>query len=178
MMKKMFVVFVLYATFVSAGCGYTARSALPTYLKTVYVEPFKNSMNYVTATGDRSVYFPFLEQKIQEAVIDRFVFDGNLRIVSDPGDADLVLKGELVDYRRNPLRYTDDEDVQEYRVQIVTKLELLQTHSNELMWKYSRFIGQATYFVTGSQATSEEDAVDEATVDLAKRIVERTIENW
>jgi hypothetical protein len=46
------------------------------------------------------------------------------------------------------------------------------------MWKYDRFIGEATYFVTGAQATSEESAVEEATTDLARRIVERTVENW
>lgn len=163
---------------VFSGCGYTTRSALPARLKTVHVEPFKNSMDYTTATGDRSVYFPLLEMKVREAVIDRFLFDGNLRVVSDADDADLILKGDLVDYRRNPLRYTDDDDVQEYRVQVITKLELLETQSSEPLWKSGRFIGQATYFLIGAQASSEENAVYEAVDDLARRIVERTIENW
>lgn len=178
MMKKMFAAAVVVLIISFAGCGYTTRSALPPQFKTVYVEPFKNSMDYTSATGDRSIYYPLLEVKVREAVIDRFLFDGNLRIASDPKDADLILKGELVDYLRNPLRYTDNDDVQEYRVQIVTKLELLETRGNAPMWQYNRFIGQATYFLTGAQATSEESAVDEATVDLARRIVERTIENW
>lgn len=160
------------------GCGYTTRSALPARLKTVYIEPFKNSMDYTTATGDRSVYIPLLEVKVRDAIVDRFLFDGNLRVTAAPEEADLVLTGEVVDYQRNPLRYTDDDDVQEYRIQIVTKLSLAETGSDAPMWAYNRFIGQATYFTAGAQATSEESAMQEAMVDLARRIVERTIEDW
>jgi len=179
MKKNILVILCVMVSMSSlAGCGYTTASALPERLKTIYVEPFKNKINYTSVTGRRNVYFPLLEVKVKDAVIDRFLFDGNLRPVDNPDSADLILKGALVEYQRNSLRYTDNDDVQEYRVQIVMKLELRDVQEDTVMWSYGRFIGEATYFVTGSQATTEDAAVEDAKVDLAKRIVERTIEDW
>ena len=105
---------------VLAGCGYSTRSALPARLKTIYVQPFPNKIDF-TSGGSRNVYFPLLEVKARDAVINRFLFDGNLR-VAEEGRADMVLSGELVSYQRDALRYTDDDDVQEYRVQIIMNL--------------------------------------------------------
>ena len=159
-----------------AGCGYTTQSALPAHLKTIYVEPFVNSIDH-TADGNRQVYFPLLEVKVRNAIIDRFLFDGNLRVM-EKDDADLVLSGELVRYERYALRYTDNDDVQEYRVHVIVKLVMKDRRHNEVLWEEPGFAGEATYFVSGPLATTESAALEEATVDLARRIVERTIENW
>ncbi|MEW5894856.1 MAG: LPS assembly lipoprotein LptE [Candidatus Omnitrophota bacterium] len=169
---------LLAAVILIPGCGYTTKSALPPRLEKIYVAPFKNSISYTSTVGERNVYFPLLEVKIRNAVVDRFLFDGNLKVASDEKTADLVLKGELVDYQRYALRYTDNDDVQEYRILVVTSLVLYDNQKEEVFWQYGRFAGEATYFVTGAQATSEESAVVRATEDLARRIVEKTIENW
>ncbi|MCK5013390.1 MAG: LptE family protein [Candidatus Omnitrophica bacterium] len=159
-----------------SGCGYTTKSTLPASIKTIRVEPFKNSINYTEGTG-RNIYFPLLEVKARNAVIDRFLFDGNLKVV-EPHEADLILEGELKRYQRSGLRFTDDDDVQEYRVHVTVSFELRDTQSGEVSWSEPNFVGEATYFVTGAEARSEESAVDDAIVDLARRIVERTIEDW
>jgi hypothetical protein len=149
---------------------------LPKNIQTIYVEPFKNSINFTTGTG-RNVYLPLLETDSRNAVINRFLFDGNLRI-ADPQTADLILKGELKSYQRSGLRYTDDDDVEEYRVHITVAFEMWDTQNDEISWKEPNFVGEATYFVSGSEASTEESAVNEAIADLARRIVERTIEDW
>jgi len=113
----------------------------------------------------------------RNAIIERFQFDGNLRI-ADSSRTDLILKGKLIDYNRSGLRYTSGDDVKEYRVHIVVSLELWDMDEGVLMWSEPRFVGEATYFITGPEATSEESAVEEATLDLARRIVERTVEDW
>ena len=159
-----------------AGCGYTTRSTLPKSIKTIHVEPFKNSINYIEGTG-RNIYFPLLEVNVRNAVINRFLFDGNLK-TAEPALADLVLKGELTNYNRAALRYTDNDDVQEYRVQITVSLVLSNTQTGETAWTEPAFTGEATYFVSGPTASTEDAAVVEATADLARRIVERTIEDW
>ncbi|HOY08926.1 MAG TPA: LPS assembly lipoprotein LptE [Candidatus Omnitrophota bacterium] len=168
--------FITAVLFGMAGCGYTTQSALPARLKTIFVEPFINSIDY-TADGDRQIYFPLLEVKVRNAVIDRFLFDGNLR-VTEKDQADLVLSGELVRYERYALRYTDNDDVQEYRVHVIVNLVMKDRRHNEVLWEESGFAGEATYFVSGALATTESSALEEATVDLARRVVERTIENW
>ena len=43
----------------------------------------------------RVLYVPLLETNVRTAIIDRFLFDGNLHI-ADPDKADLVLNGDLI----------------------------------------------------------------------------------
>ncbi len=170
------IVYCLLSVIFFASCGYTTRSTLPASIKTIHVELFKNSISYTTE-GSRNIYLPLLEVKVRNAVTDRFLFDGNLKL-ADPDQANLVLKGELKNYERTVLRYTDNDDVQEYRVHITVALELWNTRKQEAVWMEPAFVGEATYFVTGASAKSEESAVDDAMKDLARRIVERTVEDW
>ncbi|OGX20111.1 MAG: hypothetical protein A2Y04_05895 [Omnitrophica WOR_2 bacterium GWC2_45_7] len=142
----------------------------------VHVEVFKNEIDF-TQGERRNLYFPLMEVKMRNAIADRFLFDGNLKI-AEGDDADLVLKGVLKNYDRGALRYEENSDVQEYRVQIFVSLELWDVEKQEIVWQEPNFVGESTYFVTGSLAKSESVAVDEAMTDLARRIVERTIEDW
>jgi len=159
-----------------SGCGYTTKSMLPKSLRTIYIEPFNNNIDFTTGTA-RNVYLPLLEVDVRNAIIDRFLFDGNLKI-SKPEEADLILKGDLNGYSRSGLRFTDDDDVEEYRIHITVAFELFNTKNEANAWTEPSFTGEATYFITGPQASPEELAVDEAILDLARRIVERTIEDW
>ena len=158
------------------SCGYTTRGTLPGHLRTIYVEPFKNSVAYTTETN-RQVYLPLLEVNVRNAVINRYLLDGYLKI-ADPEKADLILKGELKGFQRDELRTSDNEDVEEYRITITVSLELKDTVKNEIKWTEPSFSGDATYALTGSLAKSESTAIDEAIKDLARRVVERTFDDW
>ena len=170
------MVYGLLSMVLFASCGYTTKSTLPPSIKTVHVETFKNNIDFA-AEGRRNLYLPLLEIKVRNAVINRFLFDGNLKI-ADADKADLVLRGRLLSYDRTALRYTDNDDVQEYRVHITVSLEMWNARNGETDWTESGFAGEATYFVTGASARSEEAAVEDAITDLARRIVERTVEDW
>ena len=176
MKRKMIFVSIAVVSFLVGGCGYTTSSSLPGNLRTVHVKTFKNEIEYVGGRT-RNIYLPLLEVDVRKTIIDRFMFDGNLRVV-DEDAADLVLTGSLVNYNRSALRYTDDDDVQEYRVQVVVDLEMIDSETGELFWEEKGFAGEADYFIVGAQAITEDTAVDNAMLDLARRIVERTIENW
>lgn len=176
-MKRLnFALIIIILCVLSAGCGYTTRSALPGNLRTIYIAPFANNIPYTTDRA-QEIYFPLLEVKVRNAIEERFLFDGQLRIAKEM-EADLVLRGELIGYERSALRYTDNDDVQEYRVQIVVNLVLEGRTAEEPVWEEKGFVGEATYFVIGPTSTSESAAVEDATTDLARRVVERTIENW
>ena len=170
------IVYSLLSMVIFSSCGYTTKSTLPPSIKTVHVETFKNNIDFA-AEGRRNLYLPLLEIKVRNAVINRFLFNGSLKIAA-ADKADLILKGQLLSYDRTALRYTDNDDVQEYRIHITVSLELWDAKTNTLSWSESGFTGETTYFVTGSQAKSEETAVDDAITDLARRIVERTVEAW
>ena len=160
-----------------AGCGYSTQSLLPGSLKTIHIAPFKNNITYSTDNTRSNLYLPLLEVKVHNAVVDRFMFDGHLR-TKDSETADLILKGNLIGYEREVLRYTDNNDVQEYRIRITVSLELWDRKQEKTLWSEPSFAGETTYFVTGAQAKSEDTALQDALTDVARRIVERTIEDW
>lgn len=171
---------VVFLTFAMAGCGYTTRSLIESKFKTVYITPFVNKVDVTSEnyTGNKyRIYRPMLETDVTRAVNNKFLFDGNLK-PAEKDLADLVLKGELVEFRRDPLRYTDNNDVEEYRINIVVNLSLWDNRENKLIWQENNFTGDTTYFTTGQLAKPEDTAVSDAINDLARRIVERTVEQW
>ncbi|MEK6715440.1 MAG: LptE family protein [Candidatus Omnitrophota bacterium] len=164
------------------GCGYTTRSFVNPNIKTIYIEPFANKINITSELSENrkyKTYFPLLEVKITRAVVDRFVFDGNLRI-GKPDTADVILKGELLDYAKDALRYSssDNSTIEEYRLSLTVNISLIDRKENKLLWEEKAFVGDTTYFTSGSSAKSEETALSNALTDLARRIVARTIEEW
>ena len=175
-MKKFTFLLIAVLSVFLLGCGYTTSSTLPARLRTIYIEHFSNKIDFA-AENKRNVYLPLLEVDTRNAIINRFLFDGNVKAVK-PDVASMILKGELISYDRTALRYTDDDDVLEYRIQIAVNLTLIDTALDETIWQEKGFVGQAEYFISGPDAITEAAAVENATVDLARRIVERTIENW
>jgi len=163
-----------------AGCGYTTRPALPPHLKTVYIKPFVNTID-LTALPTREQRFPLyrpnMEVDITKAVINRFQFTGLLRPASVER-ADARLEGELVEFRRDALRYTASQQVEEWRLSVVVNLRFYEHRTGVLIWEEGRFTGDTTYFALGENAVAESVALERAITDLARRIVEHAVENW
>jgi hypothetical protein len=163
-----------------SACGYTTRSMIKDKFRTIYIKPFLNKIDITRETNTATrykVYKPMLETDITRSVINKFLFDGNVRPVAEDS-ADLILKGELVEFRRDPLRYTDNDEVEEYRINLIANLSLWDRKEDKLVWEEKNFTGDAIYFVSGSQAKSEELAINDALDDLSRRIVERVVEQW
>lgn len=175
-MRKAIILLAGGAALFLAACGYTTKSLLPPGLRSIAVEPIRNSIDYSTHQR-RELYVPLIEVAIRSAIVNRFQLDGNLRI-AQPETASLILRGNLVSYDKGELRTDPSNDVQEYRIYVSVSFELWDTAKQEVRWSEPRFTGEGTYFVSGPRATSEQIAIDEAIKDLARRIVERTTEDW
>lgn len=169
--------------FLLAGCGYTTRPGLPSHLRTIYVKPFVNKIDVtVLSTGNERfpIYRHRMEVDLTNAVISRYQFTGLLRPASIER-ADARLEGELITFRRDALRYNASQQVEEWRLNIVVNLRFIDQKSGEVMWEESGFTGDTTYFAIASgtnAAESETSALDRAITDLARRVVERSVENW
>lgn len=159
-----------------AGCGYTTGSLLPSKYRKIAIQPFGNKVNFVDE-NIQGVYVPHLETNVRTAIIDRFLFDGNLHI-ADPDKADLILDGELISFVQDTLRQDVNQNVQEYRIRVIVSLTLTEATTGKVVWKEPSFSGETTYFLSGAQAQTQSSALQAALTDLATRIVERTIENW
>jgi hypothetical protein len=179
MIKKQKDIFktILFAGFLISGCGYTTRSMLSNTYSTIYVAPFSSAISITneTDTANRyKLYRPGVETRITQSVISRFLLDGNLK-PDNKESADLVLKGELSAFERQPLRYTENDEIEEYRINLVVNISLWNNKENILIWEEKGFTGDTTYFV---DQKSEVTAINEALSDIARRIVERTVEEW
>jgi len=158
------------------GCGYTFKSNLPSHIKSIYVENFKNKIDPTKESPDYTSYFPGLENDITESVEDRFMFEGTLKLTDDRKTANAILTGDLLDYIKQPLRYSGD-DIEEYRLTVVVDCVVRDLDQDEILWQ-EKIAGDTTYFVQGSLAKTETEAVDEAVKDLVRRIVEKTVVRW
>ena len=177
---KHFYLPVLVFLFLVSGCGYTTKSLLPSSIKTIRVDNVKNGISVTAEQNNLRMYRgyrPGMENDITRAVINRFLTDGTLKI-ADESAADIILKSSLVDFKRDALRYDTNDNVEEYRIKLLVDMELTDTKTGAVMWKEKSFAGETTYRTSGSLAKSENAAVSDAIDDLARRIVERTVEAW
>lgn len=175
------VVFLLavFAGFFS-GCGYTQKSLLPENVKSIHIMPVKNAIDLSVEISDKDhfrVYRPGVEVELTNAIINRFIFDGNLK-VSPAQTADAIVEAKLVDYRRDSLRYSDSDDVVEYRLSVVIDVKVYQALDQSVLWEQKSLTGDTTFFISGPRAISEDDAAAKAVEDTARRVVENTIELW
>ena len=174
------ILFLICIMFIQ-GCGYTTHSLLPSNFKSIYVENFTNGIKVTAEQNNLRMYRgyrPGMEIDLTRGVTDRFIFDGNLKLVNASSTADIVLKGELIDFKRDALRYDANDNVEEYRIKLIVNLELKDAKTNKLIWRERGFGGETTYRTGGTLVISEETAVNNAILDLARRVVERTVEAW
>ncbi|MFC1620990.1 LPS assembly lipoprotein LptE [Candidatus Omnitrophota bacterium] len=162
-----------------SGCGYTTGVVLPNNIKTIQVAIFKNKIDItkeVSAKDKYEVYRPNLEVDLRDAIIERVFLDGNLKVASG-SIANAILSGEITQYRKDPLRY-QNEEVREYRISLVCDFKLLDSGNGEVLIEEDGITGDTTYFTTGTLQKSETSALTNAMQDLARRIVNRIVESW
>lgn len=173
---------------VLGGCGYTTRSMISDKYRTIYITPFVNKID-ITREADSGnqykIYRPHLETDVTVAITNRYLFDGNLKPVKKE-NADLVLKGEVVEYRKDPLRYDEGDEVTEYRMNLLVNISLWDTKDNKMLWEVNNFTGYFDYYtdkyplanVQRFSSTDDQVPLDKALDDLARRVVERTVNEW
>ena len=178
MKKNLFFIVLMFV--ILYGCGYTTHSILPSGESSLYVDNFVNKIDITTEVTEEKVYYaysPGMETDITREVIDKFILDGNFELKGIK-KAGLLLKGQLTDFRREPLRYDANDNVIEYRLSVIVDIELHNPKEGKVVWREKDFAGESTYRTTGQFTRSENIALKEAISDLARRIVERTVENW
>lgn len=171
---------LFFVLIVFTGCGYTTGSLLPSDLNSIHIDSFKNKIDPSREVSDKRPnyeYRPGLEVEITNKVINQFILDKALAVKSEK-DAALLLKGELIDYRHFPLSYDGSENVDQFRLEIYVSLELYDNKTGKIMWREPSFMGQTDYYISGPNSKTENAAVKDGVEDLAKRIVERTVETW
>lgn len=163
---------ILLLIFLS-GCGYTTGSLVPSHIKTIYVGTFTNKTNE-----------PNIEVDVTNAIKDRFVQDGALRLANNEEEADSMLKGEITDYSKEPLSYAQNEEINEYELILTVNLTYVDLVNDEVMWQQKNFKGDSEYYTTLRQEKftsanlDKQQLLENAAKELARKIVDRTVEGW
>ena len=166
--------FTILAIFLSAtGCGYTQHIVLPGNIQTITVPTFRNAI-----PAERLfTYRAGLESELTNAVIKRFNFDGNLKVVGeDKADAKLI--GSIISYDQEALRFTSLDRPQELRLHIVVDIKLINLKTGETIWHEPNFSGSTLFEPNDEQGLRRIEAASNAVDELAKNIVNRAVEDW
>lgn len=150
------------------GCaGYiSSPQILPPNIKKIAIPTFEN----------KTIYYG-TEEKFTLRVIEEFLRDGRLEI-TDETNADAIIKATITRYVLEPLTYTADFVVDEYKLWIIFDLALYEKDKEEPLWEEKNLEGIYRFFAPTSNrpgALNEEEAREMLWDTLARDILRRTI---
>jgi len=173
--KKMIPAILLALIVVLPACGYRFTSVggiVPEGTRTIAILSFVNSTNE-----------PYVDVEVTKAVVDEFLADGRLKVVSSEA-ADLVLKGSVTKFNMTPSGYTPDNYVQSYTVSIGVDVAVEDVKNHKLIWQ-EKGLGSvfvSSYSVTLGDITStkiaKEAALKNASRDVASTLRSRLLEGF
>ena len=167
--KRRLVVVAIMAAIIISGCGYNLvgkGNFLPPELKTIQVPGFVNRTTRVE-----------VEQQVTRAVADELVFRGRLRLVSDPPEADLILRGVIDTFGITPVSFNEQGRATQYQVAITAQIELVNHRDDDkVLWKNDQYRFLETYPID-LNSTDAFDQETRAIGEIAKRFAERLVTN-
>ena len=148
------------------GCGYTLRSGVRSDIGSINIKTFENQ------TFEHGI-----EVELSKILVREFILDGTLSVI-DLSEADVQLCGEIIEYVLEPYTYGADEtEVEQYRVRVKARVVLKDVTGDVSLWD-ELIEGDALYYLEGTLASTEDEAVNLALYELAKKIVLRTVRAW
>lgn len=171
-MKKIYLFLVsLFAVLCSCAAPYDpAPQLLPSYIKKVFVRPIVNNTNQYG-----------LEDKFTNAILDEFMRDGRLSIVTDEAEADGVIVCEIKRYVLQPLTYDANMVTEQYKLWILLNVYFVDTHENVTLWIEPNMEGIQIYadaVKAGFGGMTEETARELIWEKFARDIVKRTVKGF
>ena len=158
-----------WATLLLAGCmGYQLGGSALEGVDTVHVAAVVNQ------TAE-----PAIELQVSQALRKRIQFDGRLKLVNSPADADAVIETDLTEYRLTPIAFRTDLKTtpEQYRIRIGARATLTDTRSGEVLSESSTH-GETRFRFESDLTTSKRTALPAAAEELAKFMVDDLIEQF
>jgi hypothetical protein len=148
--------------------GYHLGPVLKANYKSVAVVMFKNK-----------TLQPQLEAQVSNGIIRRLQSDGTLRVESKE-NADIILTGQILHYRRQELRALQTAVLtpREYRINIDARVEARDRVTGDLVLSPKVITGSADTFIGTDLQSAEEQALPLIADDLARQVVSLLTESW
>ncbi len=164
MMNRLFKLILLSLLIIGLnGCGvYTFNPKGKSSLKSIAILPLENQTDRFELTD-----------RLTEIIVDQFITDGNLTVMSET-TADAILTGVLLRYERVEVVFDETDQVQQYKVLMDFMITL--TDRNEAKELWSTRMNQEGIFDAVSE--TEEDGQLRAGERLVEQIINRTTKSW
>jgi len=140
------------------------------------------SFSGTTISGVNSIYIPVLAnetieyglgQELTDKLTQSFVSDNTLKVVLED-EADAVLTGKVISYKRTSYTYNKEDQVQEYKVDVKVSIKFSKLDGT-LIWEETAL---GAFGVFKADIETDEDGKTEALQKLAEIIVNRTVRDW
>ncbi len=170
-MRRLALAFLVLLS--SAQCGYNLvgrGSVLDPSIKTISIPAFVNRTTRVE-----------IEQRLTQAVAEEFVSRGRLRLVTDPKQAEAILRGSIDTFTLTPVGFEQGRATQ-YQISVTANIELVD-HRNEdkVIWKNDQYRFVENYQVAPDNANAfdqESRAIREIAVRFAESLVANLLEGF
>lgn len=135
-----------------------------------------------------SVYIPFfadqssggignLSDRLNEALIDRFITQTRLQLANSQADADAILEGSITRYTNQAFSISGEDETSLNEVTISINATFQYTDENEPEWNKS-FSGSATYDTNENPIEGETIAAQEALNQAADNMFNDAVSGW
>jgi outer membrane lipopolysaccharide assembly protein LptE/RlpB len=158
---------------VLGACGYRLAgkgSTLPEHVRRIAVPLFENETRQ-----------PDIAQRITEEVADEFIRRGGYTTTSSPENAEALLTGTVLVYRRNPVGIGEEGRATRYEIEIQINAELQDLVNDVVLWKDDHFVFRDQYDVDPNESEFFDEsivAIEEVSRDLARSVVATILEGF
>lgn len=167
--KALFLLFLL-ASLTMTGCfrySFTGTS-IPENVESVYIPFFADQSS--SGVGN-------LSDRLNEALLDRFINQTRLQLANSQATADAVLEGSIVSYTNGPFSVTGEDETSLNEVTISISATFQYNDEEKPEWSKS-FSASATYDINENPIEGETIAATEALSRAADNMFNDAVSGW
>ncbi|MHB8173036.1 MAG: LptE family protein [Nitrospirota bacterium] len=123
---------------------------------------------------------PLVEKDVTDALKEEIALDGRW-VITDNGDADILVNGKVTRVDLQPLSYDPQERVLEYRLRMHMDVKVSDIKTGKVIWKKNDFTSFADYRVTVDVTKSKirkSEAIKYASKRFAEEFIIRVLDTF
>jgi hypothetical protein len=157
------VLLILTVSLLPTACGvYSFNSRGKSTISTLSVEPFENQTSQYG-----------LADLMTEAVVDAFIADGTMKVVS-PEVAEAILVGKLIRYERVAQEFNENDQVSRYKVLVGVDISLKNPADQSDFWSVQVTLDG----IYDAETQTEEDGQQLVAEQLVEAVLNKTTKSW
>lgn len=143
-------------------------ASIPEGVRTVYIPFFPDQSN--SGLGD-------LSDRLNEALVDRFINQSKLQLANSEESADAVIDGTINTYSNRPFSIGGNEQANQNQVMVSVKASFIYKTDDSPLWDKA-FQGTFTFDPTEDPINGERDAANEALEQIANNMFNDAVSSW